>query len=91
MNTCIPSLLNLPPTPTPRLVITEHQAELPELRSSFPLAIYFTRGSVYESVLISQSIPPSTTFLCPHAHALHLRLYFCTAGRFTCTIFLDPT
>ena len=40
-------------------VITEHRAELPVLCSRLPLAIYFTYGSVYMSVLISQFIPPS--------------------------------
>ena len=40
--TYIPSLLNLPrtiPSPPPPQVITEHQAELPELYSSFPLLL----------------------------------------------------
>ena len=32
------------------LTITEHRAELPVLYSSFPLASYFTHGSVYVSV-----------------------------------------
>ena len=37
-----------PPSAIPPLqVITEHQAELPVLYSSFPLAIYFTHRSVY--------------------------------------------
>ena len=59
------SLLDLPPTPTvpPILVITEHQAELPVLLSTFPLAIYFTHGSVYMSIPVSPFIPhplPST-------------------------------
>ena len=59
------SLSDLPPTSTvpPILVITEHQAELPVLLSMFPLAIYFTHGSVYMSIPISPFIPhplPST-------------------------------
>ena len=60
------SLLDLRPKP---LVITAHQAELPVLYSSFPLAMYFTHGSVYMSILISQLIPP-----CPShwAHAFIL-------------------
>ena len=33
-------------------------AELPVLYSSFPLAIYFTHGSVYFSKLVSLFIPP---------------------------------
>ena len=49
MCTYSPSLLNLPPTyPHPTLlVIIEHQAEFPMLYRSFPLAIYFTHGSIY--------------------------------------------
>ena len=42
----------------PLYVITEHRAELPVLHSRFPLAIYFTYGSVYTSISISQFIPP---------------------------------
>ena len=44
----ISSLLRLPPTlPIPPLqVVTKHQADLPMLCGCFPLAIYFTFGSV---------------------------------------------
>ena len=47
----IPSLLHLSPTlPIPPLqVVTKHRADLPVLCSCFPLAIYFTFGSVYMS------------------------------------------
>ena len=31
-------------------VITEHRAKLPVLYGNFPLAVYFTHGSVYMSV-----------------------------------------
>ena len=57
----ITSLLRLPPTlPIPPLqVITKHRADLPVLCSSFPLANYFTFGSVYMSVLLSHFIPAS--------------------------------
>ena len=41
----------------PLWVITEHRTELPVLYSSFPLASYFTHGSVYKSMLLSQFIP----------------------------------
>ena len=53
--THIPSLLSLPPTlPIPPLqVVTKHRDDLPVLRSCFPLAIYFTFGSVYMSMLLS--------------------------------------
>ena len=49
----IPSLLRLlPPLPIPPLqVVTKHRADLPGLCGCFPLAIYFTFGSVYMSVL----------------------------------------
>ena len=55
----IPSLSSLPllpPLPHPSKVVTEHQAEIPVLYSRFPLAIYFTLGSVYMSVLLSQFV-----------------------------------
>ena len=50
-----------PPPPSHPSVITEHQAELPELYSNFPLAItiHFTHGSVSTSMLLYQIIPPS--------------------------------
>ena len=49
------SLLHLPPTlPIPPLqVITKHGADLPVLCGCFPLAIYFTLGSVYKSIELS--------------------------------------
>ena len=44
----IPSLLSTPPLRIPAIrFITEHQAELPVLYSSFPLALYLTHGGVY--------------------------------------------
>ena len=57
----IPSLLSFPPTlPIPPLqVVTKHQADLPVLCSSFPLAFHFTFGSVYMSVLLSHFVPAS--------------------------------
>ena len=57
------SLLSLRPLlPSPTLdpqVITECQAGLPVLYSSFPLVIYFTHRSLYMSMLLSQFVPPS--------------------------------
>ena len=53
---CVPSLLNLPPVSypiSPLQVVTEPQCELPVSYSKFPLAIYFTLGSVYVSMLLS--------------------------------------
>ena len=54
------SLLNLPPIsfPTPPLcVVTEHWVGLPVSHSKFSLAIYFTYGHVYVSMLFSQFGP----------------------------------
>ena len=58
----ISCLLPLPPTlPIPPLqVVTKHQADLPVLCSCFPLAIYFTFGSVYMSMPLSHFIPTYT-------------------------------
>ena len=62
---------SLRPRPHPRQVITEHQAELPVLCSSFPLAVYLTHGSVYMPALLSQFIPLSPfPTVCSHVHSL---------------------
>ena len=55
----IPSLLCPPPTLLipPLQVDTKQRADLPVLCSCFPLAIYFTFGSVYMSVLLSHFVP----------------------------------
>ena len=52
------------PHPT-LLVITECQAGLPALFSSFPLAIYITHDSVFMSMLLSQFVLPSLLPVCP--------------------------
>ena len=57
----IPSLLDLPlisfhPT---ALGHHKHWAELPELYSMFPLAVYCTHGDVSMSILISRFVTPS--------------------------------
>ena len=61
----IPSLLRLPPTlPIPPLqVVTKHRADLPVLYSCFPLAIYFTFGCIYMSMLCSHFVPASPRVL----------------------------
>ena len=85
----IPSLLRLPPPTIPPLqVVTKHQADLPVLCSCFPLAIYFTFGSVYMSMPLSDFVPayPSPS-PCPQVHSLCLHLYSCPAPRFIRTIF----
>ena len=96
MHTYIPSLLDLPPAPIlPIKVITEHCAEPPELYRRFPLAAYFTNGSVYVcayvSILLSQFVPPSPPPPCTHIRPLYPHLSSCPANRFICTIFLDST
>ena len=86
----IPSLLCLPPTLpiSPLLVIKKHQADLPVECSCFPLAMYYTFGSVYMSTPLSHLVPaypyPSP---CTSVHSLHLRLYSCPAPRFFRTFF----
>ena len=73
MHTYILSLLSLPstvlflynpPIPPPRSSQSTN-AELPVPYSSFTLAIYFTHGSVYMSVLVSQFIPTSPSYPVP--------------------------
>ena len=89
----ISSLLRLPPiVPTPPFqVVSKHRADLPVLCSCFPLAIYFTFGSVYMSMPLSHFVPayPSPS-PCPQVRSLLLRLYSCPAPRFIrINFFLD--
>ena len=84
------SCISLPPSlsgPPPQ-VITKHRADIPVLCSCFPLAIYFTCGSVYVSMPLSHFVPayPSPS-LCPQVHSLGLCLYSCSAPRFFRTFF----
>ena len=74
----IPSLVCFPPTiPIPPLwVVTKHEADLPVLCSCFPLAIYFTFGSVCMSMPLSHVVPAYTSpSLCPQIHTLCLCLF----------------
>ena len=67
-----------PPSHFPILpfsVIAEHQAELPVLWNSFPLASYFTHDSVFMSDLISQFISPSPCPLCPHICSIYMSAF----------------
>ena len=86
--------VSLPPTlPIPPLqVVTKPRADLPVLCSCFPLAIYFTFGSVYMSMTLSHFVlayPSPSPY--PQVHSLHLCLYSCPAPRFIrTTFFLDP-
>ena len=59
------------------------------LISRFPLAIYFTQGSVYTLVLISQFVPPFSSSQCPYVCSLSLCLYSRYGNRFICTTSLD--
>ena len=94
MHTYIPSLLDLPPAPIlPIKVITEHCAEPPELYRRFPLAAYFTNGSVYVcayvSILLSQFVPPSPPPPCTHIRPLYPHLSSCPANRLISTVTLE--
>ena len=64
--------IHTPPRIPPIWVTTEHQAELRVLYRSFPLAVCFTHGSVFMSILISHFVPPS-----PSAHVHTFILYIC--------------
>ena len=82
----------LSPYPIPPLqVTTEHQALLPVLYGSFPLAVCFPHGAY-----VGQSYSPNSShsllpLLCPQVFSFpHLHLYSCPANRFISTIFLDP-
>ena len=58
--TYVSSLFEPPSHPiSPLDVVPEHQVELPVLYSNFPLALYFTHGNAYVSVLLSQFVSPS--------------------------------
>ena len=75
----ISSLFHLPPShPIPPLqVVTKQRADLPVLCGYFPLAIYFTFGSVYMSMPLSHFVPayPSPS-LYPQVYSLvGLHLY----------------
>ena len=92
-----PSCVPLSPSLShPSKVAIKHWADLPVLCSCFPLAIYFTFGSVYiyreseiSTELISHFAPAYTSsYPCPKVHSLHVCLYYCPATRFTSTVFL---
>ena len=82
----ISSLLHLPPTfPIPPLyVVTKHRADLPVLCGCFPLAIYFTFGSVYMSMPLSHFVPayPSPSPYSQVHSLVGLHLYSHLAPRF---------
>ena len=58
--TYVPSLLNLPPSPShPSRLSQSPGFGFPVSCSKFPLAICFAYGNIYVSVRLSQIIPPS--------------------------------
>ena len=69
-------------------MVRKHRADLPVLCSCFPLASYFTFGSVCMSMALSHFVPASPSpSLCPQVHSLCLHLYSCPAPRLFRTIF----
>ena len=63
----------------------------PVLYGGFPLIIYFTRGSVCMSTLLSQFFPPSPPLSGSTSVSLRLHLYSCLGNGFIWTTFLDST
>ena len=83
-----PSWASLPPSLShPSRSSQSIGADLPGLCSSFPLAIHFTCGSEYMSMLLSHFFPASPSPPCPQVHSLHLHLYSCPATSFISTVF----
>ena len=85
----IPSILSLPPTlPIPPLyVITKHRVDLPVLCSSFPIAIHFTFGRVYMSMLLSHFVPASPSPAVSSSPFSTSLLCSCPTTRFGSTVF----
>ena len=82
---CPPSWTSVNPA-THLFCLSEHQAELPVLYSTFPLALCFIHG-----LHICQSVSQFILPFCVHKSAHYICLYSCLPNRFICTIFLDPT
>ena len=55
----VSSLLSLPSPPHPSRLSQSTSFGIAASHSKFPLAIYFTYGNVYVSMLLSQLVPPS--------------------------------
>ena len=89
--TFLPS--NLSPTPHHPTPPGCHRAPaaLPASHRNFPLAICFTYGNVYGSVLFSQFIQPFPSSIVSKVCSLCLCLFSCPAKRFISTIFPDST
>ena len=85
----ISSLLCLPPTlPIPPLqVVTKHRANLPVLCGCFPLAIYFTFGSVYMSMPLSHFV---TAYLSPSPYPqVHSLVGLCLYPHLATRLFMN--
>ena len=86
------SLLLKPPShPTPYHTLGRHRAPswAPCAVDSFPLASYFTHGSVYTSGLLSRFVLPSSSPALSTSPFSTFASIFCPANKFICTIFLD--
>ena len=64
----VPSIINLPSIPLHSYRLSQSPSLSSWVNSTFPLAIYFTYGSVNASVLLSPFVPPSPSSTCPHVH-----------------------
>ena len=84
--TYVPSLWTALP---PLQAVSEHQAALPALYSSFPLASCSTYGNVYVSMPRSQFVTPSPSPTVSKVCFLYLQVYSCPEYKFISTIFLD--
>ena len=79
----------LPPHPTPLGCHKPLGFGFPVSYSKFPLAVYFTYGHVYVSMLLSQIIPPSPSPLCPKVCSSCLHLLCFPTSSIIGTTFLD--
>ena len=81
-----------PPSPShPSRLSQSSGSELPASYSEFPLAVYFTHGGVYVSVLLSQFVPPSPSPPLSLTLSSMSASHCCPADRFLSTSFLDST
>ena len=83
--TCIhvfpPSWASLPPHPDPASRSSQRWAELPMVYGSFPLALGFTRGSVYVSAAVS--VRPTEGHIWEAAWqpmSIHALVFLCSPG-----------
>ena len=79
--------IHSPPTTLLQLV-AEHQFELPESSSKFPLSISRMVMYVFPCYFLFVSLSPSPQ-PCPQVSSQCLCLHCCSSNRFVSTIFLD--